>query len=114
MRTISTIIKQRGGSYMKPYSIHSTTQANNPMAVISEIIGLGAASRHTRNMTPEELEEMSRQWTMRDAQNTYYNLIYNKHQCPSCDGTLIRGKKNKKRSYMRGYTCNDCHITHYV
>lgn len=34
--------------------------------------------------------------------------------CPSCNGKLIRGKKDKRNNYKRSWECKECEEVHLV
>lgn len=37
-----------------------------------------------------------------------------KNMCPDCSGKLVRGSKQKKHNYKRGWRCIDCNTLHLM
>lgn len=95
---------------------HMVTQAlgTNPIAAMTAL--LVAASRNKAPLTPDEVEALERKRQLRELaslEQMRQSSIY-RHICPSCEGKLMRGKKDKKRGYKRAFSCTLCEEVHYV
>lgn len=75
-----------------------------------------ASQRQNKNMTPEEREARERRLEFAQAvlEHQRKELIIRQLKCPSCQGKLTRGKKNKKMNYHRSWVCSSCDEEHYA
>lgn len=72
-----------------------------------------AARRSDSKLTPEELADREKRMKQREEQRILHYKVL-KNICPSCDGKLFRGKKDKKRDYKRTWSCKDCESKYWV
>lgn len=74
---------------------------------------LASSVHHNNKRTPEEREAIAKRRRLRhEEEQRQANII--KNVCPTCNGKLIRGKKDKKNDYKRTWTCTDCDTSHII
>lgn len=59
------------------------------------------------------LEERELRITESEKKKTRKAQIY-RNVCPSCEGKLSRGEKDKQNGYMRSWKCNVCGKSHTI
>lgn len=72
---------------------------------------LVASARADSKLTAEEKAERSERRRLLSEEKARRAKIMNR-TCPSCEGKLIRGKRDKKNDYKRSWDCRDCGVAH--
>lgn len=83
----------------------------SPYALISEIVAANA--RENAKLTPEERAKRNERIRKTEEQRII-RVKVTKSICPSCDGKLTRGKKDKKNDYKRKWACGECKNTYHL
>lgn len=83
---------------------------SNPLSTIAAMM-LGANRKYNEKYTKEEQLEMKQK---RDAirREEIRCITVRQGICPSCEGKLIRGKKDKRNNYKRSWECKNCEEVH--
>ena len=82
---------------------------------LTSLMALLTAShmKYIRETTPEEREQRRLQIEASIREDKRQVTIH-QGKCPTCEGKLIRGKKDKKMNYQRGWECKSCDEVHYI
>lgn len=85
---------------------------SNPLSTIVKMM-LGANRNYNEKYTKEERERMRQE---REAiRNEEIRCSHIRSGiCPSCEGKLVRGKKDKRHNYKRSWECKECKEVHLV
>ena len=83
---------------------------SNPLSTIAAMM-LGANRNYNEKYTKEEKMEMRQKREAIRAEEIRCSHI-RQGNCPSCEGKLIRGKKDKRNNYKRSWECRDCNEMH--
>lgn len=83
----------------------------SPYAAITSML-IAAERKYHQETTPEERELHRQQRKLRELESIRQSKI-RRHICPSCEGKLIRGKKDKKMEYKRAFHCSKCGESHF-
>lgn len=83
----------------------------SPYALINSL--MVAAANENNKLTPEEKVERKERRRLLEEERVRVSKI-TQNVCPSCDGKLKRGKKDKKNEYKRLWECIDCGTFHNV
>lgn len=70
------------------------------------------AGRRAKRTQAEEDNLVAKMQAKRDEEVRQARIL--KNMCPDCSGKLIRGSKQKKHNYKRGWRCIDCNQMHLM
>lgn len=85
---------------------------SNPLSTITAMM-LSANRNFNEKYTKEEQLEMKLKREAIRKEEVRCSYI-RQGICPSCEGRLIRGKKNKRNDYKRSWDCKECNEMHLV
>lgn len=85
---------------------------SNPLTTITSMM-LGANQKYKEKYTKEEREIMRQEREVSRLEEIRCSQV-RQGICPSCEGKLIRGKKDKRNNYKRSWECKECEEVHLV
>jgi|GEM_PF-1521354 len=85
---------------------------SNPLTTITAIM-LGANRNYNKKYTKEEREIMRQEREVTRLEEIRCSKV-RQGSCPSCEGKMIRGKKDKRYNYKRLWECRECKEVHLV
>lgn len=98
---------------MKGASIERMIRDNFGSDPSSTITAMLFAANRKSKYTKEEKENIRKNLEEKNQERKRTNKIISSI-CPTCDGKLIRGKKDKKNDYKRIWKCKECNQEHLI
>ena len=77
-------------------------------------VGLLAEARKAEARLPEEERRRRKEEQRLALEERYRQASIIRNICPTCEGKLIRGKKDKRNDYKRPWTCSICEEIHSI
>lgn len=83
-------------------------------AMISAAMGLLAEAKKAEARLPEEERARRKEERLKASEERIRQAQIIHNICPSCEGKLVRGKKDKRNGYKRAWKCKSCGDTHSI
>lgn len=83
---------------------------SNPLSTITAMM-LGSKINFNEKYTEEEREAMKQERENFRKEEVRCSQV-RQGICPTCNGKLIRGKKDKRNEYKRSWECKECEEKH--
>lgn len=87
---------------------------NQAAVIYSSAINLIAQARRAEARLPAEERELRKQAYESARQERFRRAQIIENVCPTCEGKLIRGKKDKRNGYKRAWKCKACSEIHSI
>lgn len=86
--------------------------ASSMSSIYGLALGLLAEGRKAEARLSEEERAQRKEASRLASEERSRRAYINQGTCPSCEGKLIRGKKDKKNNYKRAWVCSKCKELH--